>query len=244
MCKFFSFVTEPDKHGGKRFYYGWRDRKIHVWSPDSHSAICKAFKIDEDRCNKYEYNFFTKKFTVDQINSEVDDRAQAHEWVSALDPKKVIGPMVVKDILDPFSIDVKEITDEHIHLFNSWILTYSNAGSDSFTIVDPEKRSFSIIVYGALYSSSIPVELHDALKEEVWKWYDQQDIIIDFGDMHNTISAYVSSFFEINYGVDFSPVVKLWEQGLVITKEEGVWKLYSNNGLMCSKTPAKQLELL
>ena len=79
MCDFFSFVTEPEKHGGKRFYFDWNYRSAHLTDDnhDSHSSICKHFGLDEDVCNKYEFNPLIKKFEIDQINSEIDDSLQA-----------------------------------------------------------------------------------------------------------------------------------------------------------------------
>jgi hypothetical protein len=55
MCKFFSIVTEPENHGGQRFYRDWQYRKEHLDKEnDSHSLLCKANGLDEDKCNKYE----------------------------------------------------------------------------------------------------------------------------------------------------------------------------------------------
>ena len=84
MCEFFSFVTEPEYHGGQRFYFDWQYRKEHLKDypqpSDSHSSICKFYGLNEDKCNKYEYNPLTKVFEVDNIGSSgIDDRIQAQE---------------------------------------------------------------------------------------------------------------------------------------------------------------------
>jgi len=83
MCKFFSFCTDPEKHGGKFFYFNKKQRMEQSF-PDSHSKICFYFDLEEDRINKYEYNFETKALFVDQQNSEVDDRVKAQKWVESL----------------------------------------------------------------------------------------------------------------------------------------------------------------
>jgi len=87
MCNFFSFVTEPEGHGGQRFFFTDRQREDDEWydgAPDSHSTICEYYGLNEDRCNKYEYNPDTKKFEFDRIGSDVDDSLQAEDWVRSL----------------------------------------------------------------------------------------------------------------------------------------------------------------
>ena len=122
MCEFFSFCTEPEGYGGKRFYFDWKYRKAHLEDEnDSHSLICKHSGLDEDKCNKYEFNPLTKVFKVDKINSEVDDRIQAEDWVNKLDFKRVVEPLVVKPIVNPFELpDVEAVTPEMIDLLKQW----------------------------------------------------------------------------------------------------------------------------
>lgn len=93
MCEFFSFITEPEGHGGRRFYFnaeqrGTRDPFMEKY--DSHSHICTHYQLDEDKCNSYEYDFDSKIFIVDNINSSVDDRVQAEEWVRKLEYDKLL----------------------------------------------------------------------------------------------------------------------------------------------------------
>jgi hypothetical protein len=127
VCKFFSFVTEPENNGGKRFYFDWDYRKANLSAhpdddgADSHSIICKHFKLKEDVCNKYEFNPLTKEFVVDQINAPVDDRIQVEEWVNNLDFKKVIEPLIVKPIVNPLKLKmVKKPTKAQIKLLEEW----------------------------------------------------------------------------------------------------------------------------
>ena len=122
MCKFFSFVTEPENHGGQRFYFDWDYRKDNLSDGnDSHSTICEHFKLKEDVCNKYEYNPLLFTFEVDQINSQVDDRIQAEDWVRKLDFKKVVEPLIIKPIVSPFELPVvDEPTKAQIALLKKW----------------------------------------------------------------------------------------------------------------------------
>ena len=54
------------------------------------------------------------------INSPVDDTAQAHEWVEALDWKRVVEPMIIKPIVNPFDLPAHEVTAVEIELLKSW----------------------------------------------------------------------------------------------------------------------------
>jgi hypothetical protein len=87
MCNFFSCVS--DGHGSIR-YFGAKERtELNNFNPkhyefDSHSSICNYFEINEDKCNKYEYNPFTKKFVVDRLNN-TDDSAHVEKQVRNLD---------------------------------------------------------------------------------------------------------------------------------------------------------------
>ena len=73
MCRFFSMCSDGN---GNPIYFDWKLRKQildgtikTVESPDSHTSIATYFGHKgekEDKLNKYEYNPFTKEFTVDQ----------------------------------------------------------------------------------------------------------------------------------------------------------------------------------
>ena len=130
MCKFFSFCTEPENHGGQRFYFDWDYRKDNLSdSNDSHSTICEHFKLKEDMCNKYEYNPLLFTFEVDQINSQVDDRIQAEDWVRKLDFKKVVEPLIIKPIVNPFELPiVYKPTKAQIALLKKWASVRDSAG--------------------------------------------------------------------------------------------------------------------
>ena len=149
MCQFFSFCTEPENHGGKRFYFDWQYRKAHLEDEnDSHSLICKHFKLDEDVCNKYEFNPLTKEFKADKINSPVDDRIQAEDWVNKLDFKRVVEPLIVKPVVSSFDLPPVEIvTEEIISLLREWASVWASVWAYI--------SSFFDIQYKHEYSSAI-----------------------------------------------------------------------------------------
>jgi hypothetical protein len=202
MCKFFSFVTEPENNGGKRFYFDWDYRKANLNShpeddgADSHSIICKHFKLKEDACNKYEFNPLTKEFVVDQINAPVDDRIQVEEWVNNLDFKKVVEPLIVKPIINPLELKmVKKPTKAQIKLLEEW---------------DSVRASVRDSVWASV-RDSVRASVGASVGASVW----------------DSVRAYISSFFDIKYNLDFSPCIKLWEQGLVPSFDGKTWRLHS-----------------
>ena len=73
MCKFFSFVTQPSRSSDK-YYFDWNDRQgEHRAGADSHSHICHVNGLDEDACNKWEYNPLTKELVLDMQNDPKND---------------------------------------------------------------------------------------------------------------------------------------------------------------------------
>ena len=123
MCRFFSFVTDPVNHPGEYYYFDWEYRKSHLDDDgvDSHSHICAHFKLNEDRCNKYEFNPLTGRFDIDQINSERDDSNAAEKWVKRLDFKTIVELLIIKPIMNPFELPaVERVTDEQIDWLKSW----------------------------------------------------------------------------------------------------------------------------
>src|SRR4030065_1627844 len=143
MCQFFSLVTDPSTQ--KIMFCNWEDQKLFVKgelrneSPDSHSSIAKLFGYkgkQEDKLNKYEYNPLTQKFTIDQINNEIDDSAEIEAYCRRINFKKIVEPLIIKPIINPFR-DVKPpevITAEHLELLRQWSsvwasVYYSSVGS-------------------------------------------------------------------------------------------------------------------
>ena len=191
MCQFFSFISDPDKPIPERFMFmDWPTRKKILadklnYEADSHTSIADFYGYKgaaEDALNKYEYNPLLGRFTVDQINHEIDDRADAEKWVRALDFKKVVAPLVIKPIIHPFKIVPPKITPEVLELLKQWTSVRASVGT------------------------SVRDSVGDSVRDSVW--------------------AYVSSFFKIKYKHDFSPLIKLWEMGLVPSFDGKVWRLH------------------
>jgi hypothetical protein len=129
MCNFFTFCSDPTKPIPERFlYFDWPYRQKIIagelkYEADSHTSIADFYGykgVAEDTLNKYEYNPLLARFKVDQINNKVNDAPEAEAWVRALDLKKVIAPLVIKPIINPFKMAPPEITPEVLALLRQW----------------------------------------------------------------------------------------------------------------------------
>ena len=198
MCNFFSFVTDPVNHPAEYYYFDWEYRKEYLEADDadSHSHICKEFNLREDVCNKFEFNPLTKKFVIDQINSEKDDSETSEKWANRLDFKTIVEPLIVKPIVNPLELPkVEKPTDEQIGWLKEWI---SVRDSVRASVRDSVGNSVGNSVWASVWAS---------VRDSVW--------------------AYASSFFAIDFKHDFSSAVKLWESGLVPSFDGLTWRLHS-----------------
>jgi hypothetical protein len=213
MCTFFSFCTEPEYHGGRRFYFDWNYRSKHLKDEnDSHSLIAKYYNLDEDICNKYEFNPLMKVFEVDQVNSPVDDRIQAEDWVNRVDFKKIVKPLIVKPIVNPILLPmVAKPTEEQIQLLKSWASAWDSVWASAWASVwDSVMASAWASVWDSAWASAWASVMASAW-DSVWA----------------SVMAYTSSFFDIQYKHDFSSCISLWEAGLVPSFDGETWRLHS-----------------
>ncbi len=253
MCIFFSFCTEPEHHGGQRFYFDWNYRSKHLKDEnDSHSLIAKYYNLDEDICNKYEFNPLTKVFNIDQINSHVDDRIQAEDWVNRLDFKRIVGPLVIKPIVNPILLPmVAKPTEEQIQLLKSWASVWDSVrDSVGASVWDSVMDSVGASVVDSVWDSvgaSVVASVRDSVRDSVGAsvWASVRDSVRDSvgasvwdsvwssvvdsvrASVMDSVRAYTSSFFDIQYKHDFSSCISLWEAGLVPSFDGETWRLHS-----------------
>jgi len=214
MCNFFSFVTNPVNHPAEYYYFDWEYRKAHLNDDgvDSHSHICAYYLLNEDRCNKYEFNPLTKAFTVDQINSNRDDSEAAEKWANRQDFKEIVEPLIIKPIVKPFELPkVEQVTDEQIGWLkewaSAWALAWASFGASVGNSVWDSVGNSVWDSFGASVRNSVRNSVWDSVWASVW--------------------AYISSFFNVDNEHDFSSAVKLWEAGLVPSYDGKVWRLHS-----------------
>jgi hypothetical protein len=221
MCTFFSFCTEPEYHGGRRFYFDWNYRSKHLKDEnDSHSLIAKYYNLDEDICNKYEFNPLMKVFEVDQVNSPVDDRIQAEDWVNRVDFKKIVKPLIVKPIVNPILLPmVAKPTEEQIQLLKSWASVRASVKDSVWDSVwDSVRDSVLASVWDSVW---------DSVRDSVWASVRDSAWASVWASVWDSVWAYTSSFFDIQYKHDFSSCISLWEAGLVPSFDGETWRLHS-----------------
>jgi hypothetical protein len=225
MCTFFSFCTEPEYHGGQRFYFDWNYRSKHLKDEnDSHSLIAKYYNLDEDVCNKYEFNPLTKAFKVDQTNSSVDDRIQAEDWVNRLDFKRIVEPLVIKPIVNPILLPmVAKPTEEQIQLLKSWASVRASVGA---SVRDSVWASVGASVWASVWAS-VGASVWASVGDSVWASVGDSVWASVWDSVWASVGEYASSFVDANYGHDFSSCVELWEAGLVPSFDGETWRLHS-----------------
>jgi hypothetical protein len=239
MSEFFSIVTNPENYAGKHFYFDWEWRKVHLSDEnDSHSIICKHFGLQEDVCNKYEFNPLTKIFTVDQINNQVNDQAQVEEWFNTLDYKRIIEPLIIKPIINPLELPLPALVlDEQVELLRQWACVWASVRASVWASVrDSMRASVWDSVRASVWASvwdSVGDSVGASVRASVWAsvrasvWASVRASV--WASVWDSVGAYVSSFFDTQYKYDFSPCVKLWEMGLVPSFDGKTWRLHSGS---------------
>jgi len=234
MCNFFSFVTDPVNHPAEYYYFDWKYRKAHLNDDgvDSHSHICARFKLDEDVCNKYEFNPLTKAFTVDQINSKRDDSEAAEKWANRLDFKTIVEPLIVKPIVNPFELPkVEQVTDEQV----AWLREWDSVWDAAWASVRASIEASVGASVGDAVGTSVWTSVWTSVSDSVWASVRASVRASDWDTVWEavrasvgaSVTAYISSFFDIDYKFDFSSAVKLWEAGLVPSFDGTTWRLYT-----------------
>ena len=230
MCNFFSFVTDPINHPAEYFYFDWEYRKSHIEADDadSHSHICAHFKLNENVCNKYEFNPLTGAFTVDMVNSKRDDREAAEKWARRQDFKAIVEPLIVKPIMNPLELPkVERPNAEQI----GWLKEWANIKNIRWEPVWDLIRISAGRSVGELVDASAWVTVGNPVEDLVSV------------SARSSIRAYISAFFNIKYEYDFSSAVKLWEAGLVPSFDGTTWRLHSGEkaDVVYEWTPEKEV---
>ena len=215
MCNFFSFVTCPSL-GFDKYYFDWAQRKAdRTDGMDSHAHICAHYKLNEDICNKYEYNPLTGKFLVDMLNAR-DDSGKAGKWVKTLDWQTIVEPLIIKPIINPFHLPkVERPTLKQL----GWLEEWASVRDSAWTSV----RDSVWNSVGNTVGDSVRDSVGDSVGDSVWA-YVRDTVRASVGD---SVGAYVGSFFDVQYDYDFSSAAKLWAEGLVPSYDGTTWRLHS-----------------
>jgi len=218
MCQFFSFVGDGF---GNYLYSDWSIREKYLSeSPDSHTRILTNNNIPsdkQDRWSKYEFNPWTKQFTVDEP-VEGHDHEAAENWVNALNFKEVCPYLIIKPIINPLSKTHKgKITEKELELLRQW-----NKTSIWDSIRDSIWGSIGDSIWDSIWGS-----IRDSIGDSIWDsiWGSVRDGI--WGSVRDGIWAYCSSFVDIPYDYDFSSVIELYKRNLVPSFDGTTWRLYT-----------------
>ena len=236
MCRFYSFLTDEK---GNRYAMNHQIR-LDIRSgksdfrEDSHASIAELWHIDEDKCNKYEFNPLTKKLKLDTQNLSFNDKELINIDELIAEVKEAVPELIIKPIINPLK-DIKfegEITDEIIGLVREWSKVRDSVwdsvrNSVEYSVWHSVRRSVWSSVGDSIWNSvsdSIWDSVGDSAEYSIWD--SVGDSVWDF------IYAYISSFFNIDYPHDFSPAIKLWNMGLVPSFDGEIWRLHSYKGIV------------
>ncbi len=189
MCNFFSFCSD----GKKKYYFNWQDRQtIKGLNFDSHASIAEHFKLKEDDLNKYEYNPLTKKLIKDNICCE-EDVLGIKSWCDNLDWKLIVEPLIVKPIINPFSIEPKIRIDEAVKLLREYN-SVSNSVSNSIfnSIFNSIRNSVSNSVSNSI-RESIYDSIFNSIRESVFNSVFNSIYDIIFESIRKSVSNSVSN---------------------------------------------------
>jgi hypothetical protein len=204
MCRFFSFVTEPDGHPNERFYFDWEQRQKDFDGADSHDHIIGYYKLRDSMCNSYEYNPLTGDFEIDQQNGQIDDRVRAEMWVRGVDFKKIVEPLIIKPIVNTLELPkVRRVTKQHKQWLKEWDSVWASVRASVWASV------------WASVGASVRASVGDSVGASV------RDLVGD------SVGGYTSSFFDIPYEYNFFPCINLWESALIPSFDGVSWRLHS-----------------
>jgi hypothetical protein len=235
MCNFFSLVS----NGKGKVWYFDKDLRQQIidgklsYNSDSHASIAEYFKpeskLTEDQLNKYEFNPFTKRFFVDQINAKdengfrLDDRERVETICKGLDFNAVVPNWsFVENILKRLGMYIPEnpITAEEMPpkekiveiMDKVWSEVGSEVGSEVWSEVGSE--------VGSEVWSKVGSKVGSKVWSEVGRYAD--------------ICGYyaIKEFMELDYE---HPVFELIRLGVVVVDILGKLHVYGKNGKFLGK---------
>lgn len=213
---------------------------------DSYTSIAEIHKLNEDNCNKYEYNPLTRDFTTDELNT-VDDSAKIKRFCGKLDFDEIVPELIIKPIIDPWKIRKrKKIVPKDLALLKNWASVWDSVedsvyGSLGDSVGDLVETSVRTSVGNSVRASveasvevSVRVSLGDSLVDSVW----------------DSVRAYVSSFFDLpkwkyikhKKGQNpFQSAIDLWHRGLVPSFDDKIWRLHGPKGKILKEIATSEL---
>jgi hypothetical protein len=240
MCNFFSFCTQPSANSDF-YYFDWKQRlEMKHEGADSHSHICAYYKIDEDKCNKWEYNPLTRELVLDMQNDPKNDTELVKRWIHKLDWKTIVEPLTIKPIINPFELPpVEAVIDEQI----GWLKEWNSVKVADWHWVMASVKEYARESVGTAVGESVWSSLWDSVGDtgsslvrtsivasvgaSIWdsNWPSLRDSVLV--SVWVAVWAYACSFFKTENVLRTAPAIKLWEAGLVPTWDGSVWRLHT-----------------
>ena len=231
MCKFFSLCSQGD---GKPLYFDAKIRKDIIakkskyQTTDSHTSIADHFGhkgLDEDKLNKYEYDVWTKKISIDHLGAR-DDSKQIKDFCDNLDFTTVVPELNIKPIIHPFKdIQTLKVTKLDIKLLREW----ASVGASVWDSV------------GASVWASVGASVWDSVRDSVGAsvWDSVWDSV--WASVRDSVGAYIASFVKTKYKHNLKPAQKLWERGLVASFDGTSWRIHGHQGKEIFKISKEEL---
>jgi len=269
MRQFFSLVSDGN---GKIMFFDWKIRKQIIdgkldREADSHTSIADYYGykgLAEDKLNKYEYNFLTGKFNIDQINT-VDDSENVKKFCKKLNSKKIVPALIIKPMLNPFKDkSCRKITNADLKLLKKWASVWPSVrdsveDSAWASVWDSVEDSVWDSVWDSAWASvwdsvwdSVGASVWDSVRDSVWDsvWPSVEDSVWASveasvrASVWASVRAYISSFFKIKYKYDFSSCVKLWDKGIVPSFDGKIWRLHGKDGKILKEITVAKLKTI
>ena len=251
MCQFFSCNTTGD---GQLLYFAAEDRKKalkgklvdgggQAYEPDSHASIAAAHGLDEDKCNKYEYNPLTRVFTIDYLNVRDDSKA-AGRACEKLDFKTIVPELVIRPIVHPFDRKRRRVTAKDKKLLREW----DSVGASVWASVGASAWASAWASVGASVRASVGASawasawasvwdsVGDSVGDSVWDSVGASVGASVWDSVGDSVGAYMSSFFVLKKWRDikhkpgenpYQSCIDLWERGLVPSFDGKTWRLHA-----------------
>ena len=263
MCKFFSFLMDENE---KMYYLNHEvrhdimDKKLNLY-PDSHSSIAEYYKINEDKCNKYEFNPITGSLVLDKKNIPGTKCAVIPKDELLFMVDQAVPELIIKPAINPFADCVFDgkVTDNILQLLKSWkdinsmICEIDERPESENKVADAVYCSVRDSVDGRMFAfieGFVRLPIWNEIRTLIRNFLNLSIYDDDWNQVNNSLwdimYVYISSFFNLpkwvtgngksvsegNNNNPFQAGIDLWEMGLIPCYDGKKWYLYSGKGFV------------
>lgn len=243
MSKFFSFLSD----GNGNYFYADNSIRSKEKSEDvdSFAWLADFFKKNkkEDRLNSYEFNPFRKVLTPKKIVFEENFKT-VEKWCNEIDWKKIIPEIIIKDIVNPFSLSKKIPDEKDIECLKEWSLSCNSLKYKNNVHVDDDLADYvnNSVCRNFDFTKTLWIHVVDSVRMSVYAYYSSFfDVKIkeksEKGDKWVTVKIggglvkFKITPIDVKTKQDvshnFSSLTTLWNKGLVPSFDGKTWRLHS-----------------